>query len=192
MIWLLTLFKCLVDFTIIDTMKYNALLMIALLFVGVQACKEVEPSDPDPKGDTSIVGTWNFDGLDIKNGSYSVGGVTMATYHSESSNEQGTITFDDNGLMTANIGYTNTFTMVIFGQSQTETEDVPMESSSEPYTFNSSTNTLTVGEGEDEMVFNVTGLGTSAIKLLASINEVVEDSGTVMNSKADWELSLSK
>lgn len=173
-------------------MKYSAILLISLLFVGVQACKEVEPSDPDPSGNTSIVGTWNFNGLDVKNGSYSVDGFTVATFHSETSNEQGTITFDENGGMTSNIGYTNTYTTVFFGQSQTETEDVPMESSTDTYVFNSSTNTLKVGEGDEQMEFEVTGLGTGAIKLLATIDETVEDSGQVINSHAEWEMRLSR
>jgi prenyltransferase beta subunit len=173
-------------------MNKYILTLITVSLIAFQSCKEAETTEPDNEK-VSIEGVWNFDGMDMKNGVISIDNTPFATFNSTSSNEQGTFDFGANGKVTSNIAYTNTTVSTFLGQSETETEDIPMTSSTQDYTYDEANGIITIVDpDEGNMAYTITELTSSKLVMKYAFSYEEDDQGTLFGMEADLLLELSR
>lgn len=176
-------------------MKRTAFIFTALILLGLSACNEAETSDPsnDNNSAEGVEGTWDLVSFDQVNGENKIDGQLVATFHSESSNEQGSYTLNADGSWQANIGYTNNLTMVIFGIEQTQSQVIPATSQNGTYAHDENNDVLSVTvSGGETMDYDVTELSANKMVLEADYYQEEVDQGVTASTSSHFVLTLGR
>lgn len=174
-------------------MKKILFYVTALALIGFQSCKEAEQDvDPNDNNSVELVGTWNFEGMDITDASIVIDGTEFATFDAISSNPVGTYEFKDDGSAVSNVGYTNTITSTVFGQTTTQTETVVQEPFTGTYVHDDAAKTVTITQDGETLVYNITEHTATSLILSSEFTETVDDQGVLTVTTADMTITLSK
>lgn len=176
-------------------MKNLTLICAAFLFIGLNACKkdDVTPT-PEEKEliNDGIYGGWTVDSILQKNGLIRVDGLEYATYHTVSSNMNGTYSLYTDNTFKSDVGYTQTTFYNIFGVEMEQSNKVPQTKTDGTFSYNENTMRIEFTNNGNTSVADIIELTDSTCVWMTKIQKSETDGQSVSVTTADVYVMTSR
>lgn len=178
-----------------EIMKNLILVSAAFLFIGLSACKKTDVSPtPEEKEliDDGIYGGWTVDSILQKNGLIRVDGQEYATYHTQSSNMDGSYKLYKDNTFTSTIGYNQTTYMNLFGVEFEQNNRVPETTTEGTFDYDENGMSIAFTSNGETSAADIIELTTTSCVWKTSIERTETDGQSVSTTTADVYVYTSR